>query len=303
MKRVIITGGTGFIGQWLVKELLIQDIQIVLLSIGKSGRGNIQEEHNITHIYVDTYHDVLGKISKGFDAFFHLGWGGVDAADKNDVNLQMANIQTSLDALMTAKQLDCELFIGAGTVAEYTFNKDLIDPTMKQTPNDMYGAAKTAAHYLLEVYAKQIQQKMIWVILPSTYGEGRRKDNIITYTICKLLDEEVPIYGSLEQLWDFLYVKDVAQALIAVAEKGIPGTTYGIGSGTYRRLKDYVMDIRDMINPQLELGIGQMEDRTKEQFSSCVNIERIMHDTYWMPQTSFRSGMQRTIEYYRKRRK
>lgn len=301
MKRVIITGGTGFIGRHLVEELLTEDTQIVLLSIGDSGRKETTKGQNVTHIFVDTYSDVIGKIPNGFDAFFHLGWGGVDSADKNDVKLQLANIQTSLEALMVAKQLDCGLFVGAGTVAEYTSNKDLINPERKQTPNDMYGAAKTAVHYLLEAYAKQIQQNMIWALLPSTYGEGRRTDNIITYTICKLLTGEVPIYGSLEQMWDFLYVKDVARALIAAAEKGIPGMTYGIGSGTYCKLKDYVTQIRDMINPALELGIGQITDATKEKFSSCVNIERIVQDTGWKPETSFFCGMQKTIAYYRKK--
>ena len=58
------------------------------------------------------------------------------------------------------------------------------------------------------------------------------------------------------QMWDFLYVGEVARALKLIGEKGISGKTYGIGSGVYRQLKDYIMKIRDIIDPQLELGIG-----------------------------------------------
>ena len=193
------------------------------------------------------------------------------------------------------------LFVAAGTVAEYVFGNEIIDSSLKQTPNDIYGATKVAVHYLLEAISKQIKQNMIWAVLPSTYGEGREEDNIITYTITTLLRGEKPQYGNLEQMWDFLYVTEVARAIVELGEKGKYNMTYGIGSGQYRPLKDYICAIRDMINPNLDLGIGERMVESSEPMSSCVNIEQLTADTGFVPRITFEEGMKKTIQYYREK--
>lgn len=131
------------------------------------------------------------------------------------------------------------------------------------------------------------------------FGRGRRDDNIITYTITTLLWGERPQYGMLMQMWDFLYVGEVARALRLIREKAIPGKTYGIGSGVYRQLKDYIVKIRDIINPELELGIGDIPALSDKAFSSCVNIYELVKDTGFEPKVSFEEGIHKTIAYYR----
>ena len=137
-----------------------------------------------------------------------------------------------------------------------------------------------------------------WVVIPSTFGEGRRDNNILTYTIQTLLKGEKPSYGYLTQMWDFLYVGEVVRALRLIGEKGIIGKTYGIGSGDYRPLKDYVMIIRDLINPDLELGIGDVPAMSDKAFSSCVSIKDLTADTGFIPAVSFEKGIEKTIEFY-----
>ena len=149
----------------------------------------------------------------------------------------------------------------------------------------------------MEATAKQIGQDLIWAVLPSTYGEGRKGDNILTYTIKSLLSNKKPKYGKLEQMWDFLYVSEVARALVELGEKGKHNSTYGIGSGVYRTLKDYIVIVRNLINPDLELGIGELD--VPEELSSCVDIAKLTNDTGFVPQISFEEGIRRTIEYYK----
>lgn len=202
--------------------------------------------------------------------------------------------------LKISKELGCSVFIAAGTVAEYVFCEGVIDFAEKQTPNDVYGATKVAVHYLLEAVAKEIDQDIIWVILPSTFGEGRSGENILTYTIMSLLRGEYPIYGQLNQMWDFLYVTEVARALVEIGRKGKKNMTYGIGSGQYRPLREYICIIRNLINPELPLGIGKKKTEKRETFSSCVNIESLTRDTGFIPMISFEEGIVKTIEYYKK---
>lgn len=300
--KALITGGTGFIGRYVVRELINRGTEVTILT---SGSASVQNRKPILETVHTTYQydDLIKKLSgRKYDIFYHLGWAGVDGKDKNNISLQSSNIQVAIDMIHLSKEVGCGLFVAAGTVAEYVFSKDVIDFSMKQTPNDVYGATKVAVHYLLDAIAKQIGQDMIWAVLPSTFGEGRKEDNIITYTITMLINGKRLKYGSLEQMWDFLYVTEVARALVEIGEKGRHNMTYGIGSGEYRSLKDYVCAIRDMIDPKLPLGIGERVAEGAVSLSSCVNIEQLTKDTGFIPRISFEEGMKRTIRYYMERK-
>ena len=299
MKRVVITGSTGFIGSWLAQEMMEQNIEVILL-VRDKGKCPYTESEKVTLIEYESpaYHD-LTKNQVEIDAFYHLAWGGVAPELKNDCDLQLHNIKLALDMVDYAAKIGAKRFIATGTVAEYAFCENIMDLNAKQTPNDMYGAAKTATHYLLETRARILKIPFIWTVVPSTFGEGRRDNNIITYTIKTLLQGEKPRYGYLQQMWDFLYVKEVARALVLIGEKGIEGTSYGIGSGVFKPLRDYIVAIRDIINPSLELGIGEIPALSDKAFSSCVSIYDLTKDTGFVPEIGFEEGIKRTIEYYR----
>lgn len=302
MKQVIVTGGSGFIGSWLISALLEQGVKVTaLLRDKKRLLPEFSSNPHVSVVVCDfgNLQDVQIDTDVKFDAFYHLGWGGVSPEHKNDVDIQLDNIKNSIEAIQLCKRLGCKVFISSGTVAEYVFCKDIMDVNAKQTPNDIYGAAKVSTHYMLEVLAKQLNQPFIWTVVPSTFGERRTDNNIITYTIKSLLTGNKPKYGNLEQLWDFLYVSEVARALYLIGKKGIPGKTYGIGSGVYKPLKDYIVAIRDIINPELALGIGDYPSMSEQTFSSCVNIYELIKDTGFIPEVGFDEGIKRTIEYFK----
>lgn len=304
MNKVVITGGTGFIGLWLVKELLMHNIEvIVLVRDSDTSKFDSLEKKDLLRIiqYHTTEYESLTNETGAIDAFYHLAWAGVSSSQKNDGRLQLENVRFSMEMMEYAKDIGAKRFLGMGTVAEYAFSENTIEANgSRQTPNDMYGAAKTSAHYMLEAYARILQLSFNWVVLPSTFGEGRRDDNIITYTITTLLKGERPQYGMLTQMWDFLYVGEVVRALRLIGEMGCAGKTYGIGSGVYRQLKDYIVKIRDVIDPKLELGIGDVPSLSDKAFSSCVNIYELAKDTGFEPRVTFEEGITKTIEYYRR---
>ena len=300
MKRVVVTGGTGFIGSWLVRELIKNNIDVILLvrnvAIATEMFGDMA---TIISIHSREYDELLANKPK-IDAFYHLAWGGVAPEKKNDREEQIKNIDFAMEMLEYASKLNSGRFIATGTVAEYSFCEDVMDVNAKQTPNDLYGAAKTATHYMLETWARQLKMPFNWVVIPSTYGEGRRDNNILTYTIRTLLKGEKPSYGYLTQMWDFLYVGEVARALFLIGEKGSYDKTYAIGSGDYRPLKEYVTIIRDNIDRELQLGIGDVPSMSDKVFSSCVPIRELSKDTGFVPQITFEEGIRKTIEYYKK---
>lgn len=305
MKNVIVTGGTGFIGSWLLQELLNNGLHVTAIVRDRNKIiSEIKNSENLT--VLEKSIDKISKddfdLNKEYDVFFHLGWGGVAPEHKNDISLQLNNIAMSLNALEVANAIGCKKFIASGTVAEYVFCDSVMDVNTKQTPNDMYGAAKVSAHYFLEVRARQLGQPFVWIVIPSTFGERRHDNNIITYTIRSLLNGEKPKYGNLQQMWDFLYVGEVAKAIRLIGESGKTEIIYGIGSGEYKPLRFYVEKIRDLINPDLELGIGEVPSMSTKTFSSCVNIDDLVQDTGFKPVVSFDEGIMRTIEYLKNNR-
>lgn len=299
MKRVVITGGTGFIGSWLVKEFLNNNTEVIMLVRSRLSKNDIQICPKLKVIVYNTKeYDDLKIGNNSIDAFYHLAWGGVSTELKNDSILQVDNISFSLRMLEYSSEIGAKRFIGIGTVAEYAFCEGIMDLSAKQTPNDMYGAAKTATHYMLETRARILGIPFNWAVIPSTFGEGRRDNNIITYTITSLLKRERTRYGYLQQMWDFLYVGEVVRALRLIGEKGQENKTYGIGSGVFRPLKDYILAIRDIINPTMELGIGEIPAYSDKVFSSCVSIYDLTKDTGFTPEVSFDEGIRRTIPFY-----
>lgn len=235
-----------------------------------------------------------------YDTFFHLAWAGVSTEHKNDLELQWENIKGAINVLEVANQCGCHMFLSMGTVAEYALCDNVMDMALRQTPNDFYGAAKVSAYYFSEVRARQLGQPFIWCVAPSTFGERRNDNNIITYTIKSLLKREKPIYGDLQQLWDILYVKDVVRAIRLIGEKGVSGKVYGIGSGEYKTLREYITRIRNVIDPTLPLGIGESLIQNKRTFSSCVNNYELIKDTGFQPEYTFEDGIRKTVEYFRK---
>ncbi len=202
-KNIILTGSTGFIGSHLLNCLCENGYTVYCLVSKK-----LAPQKNRTIIYCpcnyDTWNAELPDVE--YEAFIHLGWGGVDNKEKNDKDLQVQNLYNSISALDKAYSLKCKCFIGIGTVAEYSLQNDIIDYTLKQAPNDIYGACKTATHYILETIARQRKQDFIWVILPSTFGPGRSEDNILTYTIKKHKENPTSAQVSQKQAFHYLTV-------------------------------------------------------------------------------------------------
>ncbi len=301
MRSVILTGATGFIGRWLTRNLLDAGVDVTILTRDKSKIDN-SFGYEI-HIYESEYwdYDKLQIPENKYDAFYHLAWDGVASEYKDRLDVQKRNIDISVAAYKLAQKLNCKKFIASGTVAEYAYCERIMDFSQRQIPNDIYGAMKVSVYNILNVLSRKDEMDFIWVVLPSTYGEGRDNDNIITYTIEKLLNHEKPTYGTLEQLWDFLYVKEVARAMRLIGESGKPNKIYGIGSGQCRKLKDYICIIRDMIDHELELGIGERPQMSDKANSSCVGIYDLVKDTDFLVETSFEQGIYNTIKYYQEK--
>ena len=115
--------------------------------------------------------------------------------------------------------------------------------------------------------------------------------------IIKMLKGERPQYTKGEQIWDYIYSKDAAKAFRLVAQKGKDGAIYCLGTGQTRTLREFILSIRDAIDPGLEIGIGEIDYYPNQVMHLEADISNLMEDTGFSPQYTFEEGIRETIEW------
>lgn len=298
--KAIVTGASGFIGSWMVLELINNSYEVLIIVRDKKKLiSEIIESKKITIVEKDINELEIEDIQSfnNADACYDFAWVGVKPEQKNNLEMQLKNINMSLKMIELCRAINCQKFVSAGSVAEYALEKDVMDIHYKASPIDYYGAAKASTRLFLEVRAKQLNIPFNWVVISSTYGERRVDDNILSYTIKSLINGDIPKYGKLSQIWNFMYVGETVKAIRLIGERGKNGKAYAVGSNERCTLKEFVIKIRDMIRPNGQL---QITDYSKEvdTKSSCVNIDELVKDTGFQPKISFEEGMRKTIDWF-----
>ncbi len=298
MKSVIITGPTGEVGLALINELLEHDIKVAaVIRPGSSRADRLPKNKNLTIVEneLDQLCELKNKISEKYDAFYHLAWDF--SRDHDNVEKQYKNVGYTLDAVKAAHDIGCEVFIGAGSQAEYGVVHGTITPKTPTFPVMAYGMAKLCAGQLSRKLASQLGMKHIWPRIISVYGPGDAESTMIISVIRTLLNGDKPSLTKGEQMWDFLYAKDCAKAMRLIGEKGHDGSVYCIGRGETRPLSEYMKTIRDEIDPKLELGIGDIPYRENQVMELNVDISALVNDTGFSPDYDFRVGIRETIDW------
>ena len=144
--------------------------------------------------------------------------------------------------------------------------------------------------------AQKLGMRHIWTRILSVYGPNDGPNSMVMSTIHKLQNGELPEFTKGEQIWDFLYNGDAAKAFLLLADRGIDGKTYILGSGNGKPLKEYIEIIRDVVSPGAELGIGKLPYSDKQVMYLCADITETKQDLDWTPQMTFREGIKKIME-------
>lgn len=307
MKRAVITGASGVVGTALMKELARRQVNmLVLLREESPGNARVHRlaealeaqygvkmeriECSLPHLRdFHRYTDITRHTD--YDVFYHLGWGGTKGRERYDPYIHNRNVEYALDAVDLAGRLGCSLFIGAGSQAEYGRSLGRLTANTVPRPDNAYGIAKLCAGHMTREYAHEAGLRHIWTRILSVYGPNDGEKTLVTYLVKALLRGERPRCTAGEQLWDFLASEDAAKALCALGERGKDGETYLIASGRERLLKDYILEIRDLIAPGAEIGFGEVPYGPRQVMHLSADISDITRDTGWTPQLSFAEGI------------
>ena len=296
--RIAITGATGTIGKEIVDRALKEGHEVIAIVRPNSKHISVLEAYpQVTIIYSDItgYKEV--ETPETCDIFIHLAWKETLGAGRDDAAVQIDNIRYTLDAAKLAKRWGARVFVGAGSQAEFGVSNQILTSSTPTNPESGYGVAKYAAAKLCKLYCEQNDMRFNWGRITSTYGERDSDNTLMKYVIRTLLSGESPELTKCEQIWDYTYCRDTANALLLIGLHGKPGKTYVIGSGDHRSLRQFIECVRDKINPELKLKFGARPYYPHQPMLLFPDITELTEDTGYRPEYDFDEGISNVIEY------
>lgn len=302
MKKVLVTGATGFIGKHLVSELSSQNAEVISL-VRKRNASNFSDRVRTVLCDMADYDDLPDIIAdRDIDTVYHFAWQGVSDMDARDADIQLNNVRATLALLQSAHKMGVKTFIGAGSLHEAEGIQEMRENKVITHLGHMYKAAKTCAHLMAKAQAGAQGIRFFWPIITNTYGEGEHSGRLINTVVRKILANESPALSEGEQLYDFIHISDAVHALYLIGKLGIDGTNYILGSGEAKPLKVFMQEVGDITNNKrggipTPLGFGQIQSNVTFLPIEAFSTQTLTRDTGFTPSVTFREGIQRTVDW------
>ena len=260
MKKVIVTGANGFVGSALVKELVKNDVEVLAMDM-PSCNGNLPvcDKVKFLPLALDNISSLKDLIDdRDFDCFYHFAWAGSAGAARADTKLQLQNAQWTIECLRAAKEVGCKKFVAAGSIMEHETMAAAFASGNKPGLGYIYGSGKLVAHTMAMSVAADIGIDLVWAEITNAYGVGELSSRMVNTTIRKVIKGEEPQFTAGTQNYDFVYIDDVAKAFYLIGKKGKPFNEYLIGSSNAKPLKEFLLEMKAAIAPDLNFVFGDI---------------------------------------------
>lgn len=262
--KFIISGASGVLGFALIKIILEAGNNVSLLARSEKSLIHVFEEFGRDSFdslhFIDLSDYSLNAFDLSGDVFIHLAWAGVEKDSRNNIDIQMKNVQYTLNAIRMAKLAGCKSFVGAGSQAEFADSNIPMGYHTPTIPNTAYGSAKLAAGQMGRILAQYIGIKFYWFRIFSLFGPYDRDYSFMSIMLKKFLNNEPLEMTSGEQIWDYLFSYDAAYLMIQVIHSMSSSNYFSLGSGQPLKLIDFVNDAKkitgslSIIDNNLTLG-------------------------------------------------
>jgi len=298
--KLFVTGASGFIGAAFAAEALEAGHNLVLLTreLRPWRLTPLDGETEMVEGALGDEAIVAALERTRPDCVVHLAWAGVSGKDRNGP-IQIQNIEGSCRLLLTAARAGVKHFVATGSQAEYGPKGGVGSPDAATDPTTLYGEGKLATYRLLARLAALEGVRFAWLRVFSTYGPKDHPYWMIPGLIRALLKGDRPALTPGKQKWDFLHVADAARAILAVCESTTAAGVYNLGSGVAPPLRDTVSLVRDLVNPDLPLGFGELPYPANQVMHLEADITRLIEELGWHPRIALADGMVDTVRWYR----
>lgn len=300
--RIFLTGADGFIGSCLLNELIHRKYKVAIIL--KSSH-NIKRIHHLIKNCLVFYGDLydFDFSCKGLDEFkpnifIHLAWDKVPNRFHNQITQIQNNLKLAKKIFSACLTLKITTLISVGSQSEYGYSNDDIDENTLPYPTTFYGVAKLSVYHFFNVLCSQHGIRFVWHRIFTCYGPSDDTHRFIPMVILMLLQKKTPRLTEGSQLEDFIFVQDVANAIVAALECDQAQGLFNLASGQSYRIKAIAQLIRDRIDPSLKLGFGQVPFRRDQVMKLQASSQKLRTVTGWKPLISLYDGIGQTIDWY-----
>jgi len=313
-KRLLVTGGAGFIGSAFIRYALKnalkaeQVVNLDLLTYAADLKHLKEIENDRRYLFVQgdirdgrLVEELLRK--HAIDTLVHFAAEThVDRSIEDAVPFLRTNVLGTQVLLEAARQASCPLFVHISTDEVYgsagpgqSFREDA-----PLNPGSPYSASKAAADHLVMAYANTYRLPVVILRCTNNYGPYQFPEKLIPLMIAQALEEKsLPVYGDGLHERDWLYVEDYCRAIEVVLDRGQPGEIYNVGSGAPQPNLSVVGTILRVLGKPESL-VRHVEDRPGHDRRYALDSTKIRGALGWQPEVTFEEGIQKTVDWYRK---
>lgn len=297
MNRILVTGAQGFIGRHCIPRLSRRGFEVHAVSSthpeGTEG-GVIWHKADL----LDPSHVVRVVSTVAPTHMLHLAWisaPGLYLTSAQNLDWVVASIGLIKAFIANGG----ERAVGVGSCAEYDWRygycRESFTPLL---PDSLYGACKLAVGSIFEAIAGNLALSSAWARVFFAYGPHEPPGRLVSSAISSLLRGEEARCSSGEQTRDYLYVEDVADALLAILSSSVRGPV-NIASGRPVSVAEVASQIGKLLNKSDMVRLGAIEETRPDPAFLVADVTRLRLDVGWSPAFSLQDGLQRTIEWWR----
>lgn len=326
--RALVTGASGHVGSFVVRELLGRGDSVVALLRPSSDLwrlsdpllGNVSSQIETLRADFDDasqFKEVLRQAQP--QCVYHLAWEGITADRRNDPSQVTRNAIRSLELLEAAQRSGCKTFVGVGSQAEYGPSTESHFGATRETGSgdepvralldvgkvsgfSAYGVSKLCVGLLQQKFCELAGMRGVWLRLLATYGPQDDPKHLIPSVIEQLLRGEKPALTLGEQRWDYLFISDAARAIAQAGQEPKASGFFDLGSGQAPSVRELVEFARDCIDPSLSLGLGDLPYRDGQVMHLQADLTQLQQNIAWSPNTDWQNGLKQTVHWHLQRR-